>query len=298
MEGETRIPPPSWTPTNAEYHARKDLWSSSMLKVFRESPALAQGRFVTGRFHSPDATASLILGSAVNIMLLQPELERELLITAPAKTRGAKAYAETVAGHPEKLVLTESEIPVANAIADAVRRPRTPAARIAHELLLSGEGYSEYATTWDETVGGVTIPCKCMVDRVRMIAGRPVIIELKTTLDPEPEAFRRQAWNLEYHCQAAFNRRGMRRVLGVPAPTLLMVAIRNDEPYEVAVYEVMEEVFQLGTEQIESDLSRLAMAMITGEWWAEWEGLGEVGGVLRALTPPRWVMQRSQTFYD
>ncbi len=269
-----------------------------MLKVFRSSPALAAARYVAGTVGSPEATPSMAIGSAVNTLLIQPELRSDLLIAAKCKSRSAKEFRETSATHSEKLVLTETEMERAEAIANAVLSPTTPAARVAYTLLMEGDGYGEYAVEWDEQVDDVVVPCKCMVDRFRTVGGRPVVVELKTTLDPSPEAFERQAWNLGYHAQAAFNRRGIRRVVGDSSigVATLVVAVRNEEPYEVAVYEAGPAWMDAGTMQVEDDLRRLARAMKSGEWVAEWEESAP-GGVLPILDPPRWARVLGQPVF-
>jgi hypothetical protein len=59
--------------TNAEYHADLTHVSNSMLKVFAESPQKYYRMFVVQTMPKPEQTPSLLLGSVVHCLFLEPE---------------------------------------------------------------------------------------------------------------------------------------------------------------------------------------------------------------------------------
>lgn len=282
------IPAPTWTPTAREYHADLSAWSSSMLRTFRRSPALAEARYVTRRLLGDDATGSQRLGSAVNVLLLQPELEQRLLLVADADTRSSTAFRRTRRHAPrEALVLTIPEYDQAVAIARAVREGRSEMAALARVYLLELPGYAEYAFRWTDETG---VPCKAMVDRLVEHPAGPVKVELKTDQDPL-DAFSATATKWGYHCQSAFNARGLRAALGIE-PMERIVVVRNEPPHEVVVYEPDAEWLEAGAATVAADLERLAYCLATGEWLHDAERL-DVSGGCRPLSLPRHMRRRT-----
>lgn len=314
------VPAPSWTPTAHEYHAQTGVWSSTRLKAFRESPALAfQG------FRRPGLPPeALVVGSAINAYVLAESLHapggplgRDLHVL-DVKNRRSPAYGQAVrAWGSSRLVLTKHEDDLARAAADSILEARTPAAELARSLL-TREGYAEWAWQWDEPVGDWdacaapadggppgcrlrslgdvwerqrTIPCQAMLDQVTEVAGEVAYVELKSTLDPSPKAFTKQAWNLGYHCQAAFNVRAVRHALGDQPEEISVyhVAVRNKDPHEVAVYRMSDDLISRGNRQIEIDLHVLAQRLDdeTGASWCHpWEALTD--DVIPTLDAPPW----------
>lgn len=240
-----------------------------MFAVYRESPGLAHGRFVAGLWPTPEPSWEMILGSAVNAALLG--LWEETVYAVPVETRGCKSYREAVRGRPDRLVLTASEAQLAMEVAAAVREPRTRSAEVARALLVESEGHSEWARRWRDPVAG--LPCKQMVDRVAMVAGRPAVIELKTTGDPSPRGFARSIRSFGYGWQAAFNIRGVEMGIG-ERPDFYFVAVRSSPPHEVAVY--MPEGGEVARKiaEVEHDIAEVASAVnASGAWSAGWEQL-------------------------
>lgn len=283
------IPEPIWRPSHAQYHAERR-WSSSRLKCYRESPALARRKFHDEKPLAEKRTWSLVMGSVVNAMLLRQATYKREVEVAPVDGRTAVAYKKLVELYPEKTVITQKEEEEARVIADAILKPRSGAAEVAHELLLCARagdqaGYPEYAFKWDDESG---VPCKAMLDRLRALGQRPIIAELKTSRDPAPDSFSRDVVTYGYDAQAAFNARGVRHTIGVE-PAVLWVVVRNEEPYDVAVYQVSNQFRLRGAQIIERDLLAL-QARLDGRlpWVAEWQMVQER---IPELLPPEWAMR-------
>lgn len=279
------IPEPLWTPTGRQYHADLDRWSSSMIKTFRDSPVVAWQRYVARSHEPPPPTGPMEIGSAVNTLLLRPEQAAtpEGIVRVDVGSRNTKKWREAKEQFPQAVVMTDPEYQTARLVADAIQNPQTRAAEVGAALLSSG--YAEYAHRWDDSAG---VRCRLMIDTLTTVGGEPTIVELKSARDPEPVAFGRQAFNLGYHCQGAFYQRGIATALEGVLPNLIYVVVRNEPPFEVAVYQASVEYITLGERQIAEDLKRLAVLLEQPpeeRWCQEWES---VEGALPTLEPPPW----------
>lgn len=284
----TSVPAPIWTPGNREYHGDPSRWSSTSLKMFRHKPQLAYRTYIGSVKHS-GPTPAQVIGSAVNILLLEPETQETAIHTVDVEARNAVAFKKAVELYPEALVLTRPEREQAGAVADAILHPQTDYAAMAREILVDRHGYSEYASRWDDEIG---VPCKSKIDRLTTATAEDglslVIGELKTAKSPELQAFSRQAWDLDYHCQAAFNCRGIYATTG-HWPDFVFVVVRNEQPYEVACYKLTEEFLAVGYEQVVGDLQRLSVCLQdpSGKTWrSSWENFQGFPSVPELSPPP------------
>lgn len=286
------IPPPSWTPRNREYHETTARWSSSSLKAFRQSPAMAFRRYIKKDLEADRPTPPMILGTLVNLLLLEPAAVSKEVHVVDCSTKGTNLYkdAEKLYGK-EKTVVTIGEWETAQGIADAVLNPQSRHAEVALELLTSEGGYSEYAYQWTDPATGV--PCRMMLDRLPLcLPSDPgTVVELKTTVDPHPEAFQRQFFGMDYHVQAAFNSRGVGHLLGATSPDdfvrlrYFVVAIGNEPPHSVGVHLLSPETIAAGDAIVGRDLGRLAECLAgRAPWRSKWEDAEQIP----FLRPPSW----------
>lgn len=282
------IPPPAWRPTNASYHAAVTHWSNSMLAEFRDSPARAHALYVTGDLEREPPSPQMVVGSAVHLLLLEPDTVSRRIYVAECDARTAKIYKDSVRDRPDQLVLTRKEWETAEGAAGSILAGGTAAARVARSLLAAREGcYSEYAFQWEDELG---VPCKLMADRLLEVPWStvPVCPDLKTNSDPWALLAneRGEIYKAGYHAQAALYRRGLTRLLGGIVPRHILVAVRNEKPFEVYVRELSEGVLAKGLEVVESDLKALARCLAGAPWESAEETLesGEIPFVL----PPPW----------
>lgn len=295
------LPPATWTPTNREYHELDGRWSSTMLKTFRESAELARDCYVD-LIQPPDGpTPAMEIGSAIHALLLE---HGSGLIQAGASRRD-RNYRLAVERSPEALVLPTPDYQAAVAGARAIEQPQTWAAGVARGLLLEGEGENERAIAWEETVESVLpgtseypvselvenpIPCKCKPDRLAFGPGGIVHVDLKTSRDPSPGAFSRQAVALGYDAQAALYRRGIATLTELPIESWWVV-IRNQPPFDVAVYRLSLAFLALGEVRLRIDLERLARCLETGVWSSSWQEPTDRGTAIE-LQPPAYAIHQ------
>jgi len=258
-----------------------------MLAEFRDSPARAHALFVADSMEREAPSPQMVIVSAVHLQLLEPDTVGRRVYVAECEARTAKVYKDACRDRPDQLVLTRAEWAVAEGVADAIFNPRTAAARVAKSLLAGREGcYSEYAFCWDDELG---VPCKLMADRVLEVAWSsvPICGDLKTNKDPRALLGneRGELYKLGYHAQAALYRRGLTRLLDGVAPRHIVVAVRNEAPYEVYVRELSEGVLAKGLEIIERDLRAVARCLAGAPWESPDESLedGQIPFVLEPL---------------
>lgn len=280
------IPESAWRPTNAEYHAIRDRWSSSRISLFRRSPREAYETFVT-RTRSSDARSTpLDIGAAVSQSLTDPTGVGQHAYRVNVRSRGSKAYKDAVRVYGgDRVVLTAPEFDAVEQMVENVLNPTTPMAEVARAMLVVGSGASEWAHTWEE----MGVPCMVKLDRLVMLQ-RMAMVELKTSVARSPQEFSRQAWKFNYHCQAAFYRRGVTAAgeLGDDErPDVYFVVIHNEWPHEVWVQAASEEFLAAGDAQIERDLTRLK-GCLAGE--APWCHPWETSEILPVLRPPKWAL--------
>lgn len=282
------IPAPAWTPTNDEYHADHSRWSPSMLKLFAEDPYTAFRRYILGEPNDEPPSVPMVIGSAVNTLLLESGLAAEIYVVE-VDGRGAKAYKEARATYPERLVMTRKEFITAQGVAGAILDPRTRSAEVARALLCGPGGYSEWAHHWVDSFG---VRRKCKIDRLAVVNGAPCVIELKTTSDPDPAEFRWHADRMNYDLQAASNLEGVTEAMGEAAtatpPGFIFVVVGSEDPFSCAVLRAGASLITSGQTKLDTRLADLARALpdTTGALWAHaWERLDD--NIIPTLEAPR-----------
>lgn len=259
-----------WTCTSAEYHAETAHISNSALSVFRQSRPLFAARYVLGTIPHPKPTEAMRFGSALHARVLEPDTWQDQVAVAPDVDRRTKAgkaewqvFLDLAAG--DKIVINQEQAEQMERMIAGIHA--NPFAR----SLLTASGRSEFAVRWQ--IDGV--PVKCRFDRL-LDAG--LVIDLKTTSDPSPEAFGRSAYNFGYYRQGWIYQRGAVE-MGVEGPEFLHLACG---PHECAVYELDDHALQLGEQQVRQALADLRRCRETGDWSSP------LSGRINTLSLPRW----------
>lgn len=257
--------------TRAQYDASsRTNWST--LKLMGKSPAHYKERLDHPPGPDSDAMAK---GRIVHLAALEPEKLGDVAIWEEGVRRG-RAWDAFRADNRGKELVTRATYDEALAIGAAARR-----APMAVKYLNDGE--AEVSMQWTHKVSawlgndGYSIDCKGRVD---FVANCGALVDLKTTRDAAPQAFARQCFNLEYHCQAAFYVDGYAAEHGKTLP-FVVVAVETTRPYVVQVYEVPEELLELGRERYRTLLDTLNHCRTHNEW-------AGYGTTAMPLTLPAW----------
>ena len=243
----------------------------STLKAMAKSPAHYR-HALTQPHHDTDP---MRLGRAVHLLALEPEKARTTIAVWDGGTRRGKDWDRFCDENEGRELLTEEQHEKAMAMALAVRADAT-----AKAYLSNGRG--EVTMVWEHRVGTgpnpVVMPCRGRLD----FEGDAAIVDLKCTLNASPEGFGKQAWNLGMHIQAAWYSDAHFKLTGRRLPYKL-VAVENTAPFVVQVYDVPENVIEVGRESYVAWLDRLAFCRETSTWPAYWDGE-------QALTLPKWAL--------
>lgn len=270
-EAEEIIQFGEWECDINDYHAETRYVSASAMEVFRSSPSLYHARFIEKSLPLVQPTASMRLGSALHCLVLEPDVFEETYTVAPSCDRrtkeGKAAWAAFEASNNGKTLLSADERESVHFMAESILRHGKA------RQILEAESKREFSVKFPMEY----VPCKTRFDLV--IPG--LIVDLKTATDPSPDGWIKSAANYGYHRQAAFYRFAYSHHFGSDAEHCHLV-VRNQAPYEVAIYMLDEDAIRVGELQVLESLRRLRECRDSGKWSAPWES-----GFMR-LSLPRW----------
>lgn len=268
----------AWDCTNEQYHADASHLNASALKLFRRSPAKYHRRYVQG-LDQKQPTDSMVLGSLVHALVLEPSSVDSLFAVAPKCDRrttvGKAQWAEFVIWSAGKQAVAEDVFATAQNIAAAVRGDTFA------KMLLGLDGVAERAIRWTDEATGT--PCKAKPDFASESSG--TLIDLKTCQDASLAGFSRQMAAFEYHCQAAWYCAGWEALTGT-RPAFVFIAVETDPPYEVACHEIDENSLALGHDMNMRALRELAQCRATDQWEPAWRQQ------INVLSLPAWAFRR------
>jgi hypothetical protein len=266
--------------TNSEYHADHSRVSHSMLEVFRRSIPEYHGRFVSHTIPAPDQTPSMLIGSALHCRLLEPDQYQSRYATAPEvdrRTKDGKAQWEAfLTLNAGKDVLTAGQSEQVAAMALGVARNQ-----LAQSALIR-PGDAEHVVRWVDL--GTGLACKARLDKLLTTNG--IVLDLKTTADPSPEAFAKSVANYGYHCQAAWYLDAANSETGGSAADFLLIAVGSQEPFECVCYSLEADAVKLARQQNARDLAELAGRIESNNWESRWSGVQQID-------LPRWAYPKN-----
>jgi hypothetical protein len=165
--------------------------------------------------------------------------------------RRSKDFKDFKALNTNKKILSEDEYGLVIGMVESVS-----AHPVARQYLVDGE--SEVSLFWNED----GVACKARIDLLRPNA----IIELKTTRDPAPVAFARQAYNLGYFTQAAWYRHAVQSTVGGAPLPVVIIAVESVPPYDCVVYTLPECALDAAWSECELALKIYRDCVATNRW--------------------------------
>lgn len=241
----------------AEYCKREGLNNSS-LKHMDISPKHYHARDL--RPHKD--TAATKIGRPIHTAVLEPELFDSGVTVwkgghtkdgKPTTSKNSTEYKSiaALAAMSGKEILDAKQVAICHRVAEAVSL-HDDASRI-----LSG-GQAEMSIFWDHPLG---FKCKSRIDYLRP----DLFADLKSAVDITPEGFGRAAHKFGYVRQGAFYQDAVRAATGLLLP-FYIVAVEKCEPFDVAVYEVPDELLGQGRNQYQDHLVQILRCTESGIW--------------------------------
>ena len=250
------------------YFADKTKVSRSMLEDFRlgkdAHPLRYKGLHIDRTIDPSPPTAAMKLGTLIHAMVLEDTsgFVREPVFDKK-KAAGKRAYAEFVVQSAGKRIVSDWDWEIAEACRESLMA--NPVTRLA----LTRAGENERVITWVDPETG--LEHKARLDRFTP----GMVVDLKSTQDPNEDAFMWHCIRMGYHRQGAFYLEGSRN-LGNDAKFILPV-VRTSFPYETACYEMSADALELGVKQNRVTREKLLCAMTNDDWRADHEiGLREI----------------------
>ena len=243
---------------NAAYHASEAV-SKSHLDAINRSPRHYWAKYLDPNRAEDTPTPAMLMGSAVHMAVLEPDLFVGRYVQAPAgidkRTKDGKAaWADFEASVGDRLVLNADEYQQCIAIRDAVRGHE-----VAAKLLDGGEAEVSYFVD-DEQTG---LPLKARPD---FRNAQNIVVDLKTTEDAGPSAFGKSSANFRYHVQAAWYSDIVAECVGENVPWFFFVVVEKKPPYAVGLYYCEPDVLALGRKIARRNLDAIARFREAGNW--------------------------------
>jgi len=215
-------------------------------------------------------TAATRLGTALHMAVLEPHvfstsyiLEPDPAVIAPnnVSPRSTKAYKEACAALVENgySILKGEEWERVAGMSAALRANPHVAG------LLAKATDRELTAVWEH--GGRL--CRARFD----MSGPGFIADLKTARPLELARFNPNVITARgYYRQAAWYADGSKR-LGREVEHAFIIAVESEAPYDVGVFVVEEDLRDVGMQECEALIGRLAVCELTGEWPGIYPGL-------------------------
>ena len=240
--------------SNREYHARHALGSSDVRRLMisplhfegREEPAVRPTYFT--------------FGSAAHTGYLEPDKFEDKYRPKPIEVDGkgprTNHYKEWLASQPEVEWMSADDYDKVLKVIEAA---------LAHPV--STEMFKGEIVTEGSVFFGLNgVECKARPDLVvPKSKGRVDVLDLKTTTDASPDAFRKTVGKNGYHIQEWFYRKALNS-LGLDVDRFVFLAVEKSAPYATASYTLnQEDVHSMGKRVIEA-LDQYKTAKETDVW--------------------------------
>lgn len=246
--------------------------SNSDLKKLGRSPA----HYKEYKANPPEQTVAMAAGSALHCAILEPDefMNRYTILpdNAPAKPTAAMLKAANPSEssleriqfwdqfekmNQGKIILNNEKAAEYLHVGGLIRN---------HESLQAffNNGKPEQAVFAKDPITGLDVKCK--PDYLTVVGEYKILVEVKSTEDARPDAFKRTAFNFGYFQGAAFYSAIMDWA-GLGAPDLyIMVAFERSAPYGIQVYELPEEALEYGERRYREALTLMAYCLETDTW--------------------------------
>ena len=232
--------------SNDEYHKDKAIGSSG-LKTFKEVPALYEWEHLLG--NKKDRTPEMDLGSAMHSFLLEPGLYYKEYKVSTLPNRRGNVWKEFVAeceAENKKPILPKDFKALENMRASLFKN-------LFIAKLLNAPG--EYECSFfhkDEATGLMT---KSRPDKL----SQGILIDLKTTeVSLGASTYSRAAYNLDRQLQAYHHKNVVEKVTGETIEAVWHIVVSTKPPHLSRVFNVPIDWMDLGRDQVEMLLRKIA----------------------------------------
>lgn len=244
--------------SNEIYHASDGISRSGVMEL-KKSPLHLWDRYLNPDRPPKKLSKPLTLGSALNHILLEPQLfhlEFAVCKKVNGATKAGKAYkiefAESAAG---RQIITEEEHALLTQIADAIK------AHPKSAKVLNGAKI-ETSIYWRDEV--TDLLCKARPDIWNQELN--ILCDLKTAAEAWPESFSYSVRRYGYHIQAAMQIDGVEKLTGKKVDNFLFIVAPTERPHKPYFYILPEAMISLGRQEYREALKVAKICMDKGRW--------------------------------
>ena len=269
-----------WNISDTDYFADHSAISNSMLNVALESMRRYHGMFVSHTIEPAPPSPEMVLGSLVHCMILEPDQVGDRWLIADCKVRSGREW-QSALGRAEsggKTAVPEPVYEAAKLLADAVL------ADDGARSLIDAANLREQAIRWCDADTGLTRKAK--IDMAILGPAGALIVDVKTTANPDPAAFARSCLDYGYHRQALTYSEGLAALTGHVAPVLFL-CVGKKTPYDVAINQCGESLLTLARKETRDGMAMLRVAMEQGDWSSLWQRQRNLMGA------PGWALKQA-----
>jgi hypothetical protein len=241
-----------------EYHQLGHL-SASRLKDMAESPKYMKGNNFKG-------TPATRIGSAVHMLLMEPERVKDDIIVVPVKGATSKEYVKTVTENPSKLVLTKTEDYSAHEIARGANQNSK-----IQRIFSAGKAEQTFI---GEFCG---VPCKARMDWIN----ETTIYDVKTIAKAKNLAS--TIVDSGYHIQNSWYR-AMAKLAGMDIHEFKFVFVFKSFPFDVAVVTLSDELQEYGDKEVVRLVELYKRCEEFGDWPGKYDDKDEI-----IIELPKWI---------
>jgi len=242
------------------YHSIK-AWSKSMISNMKDSPAHL--RYALD--HPRERTDAMMIGSATHTMVLENSKFEKLYAVKPdvkMNTNVGKAeYSRWLEEDPSR---TTKEHLKLDDYRDIKGMRESIMAHPECRKYIEMDGEVELSSFWMDRETGLFL--KGRQDKVVVIDGEIVIVDLKTTNDASPKGFASTVYNYEYHVQSAMYCDGISETFDTLCTKFIFIAVEKDPPYVCAAYLIEPEAIAQGRTTQQAYLSRINECVAEDKW--------------------------------
>ncbi len=246
--------------SNEEYHSSEGI-SRSQLMTMRKTPYHYWFEHISGLSEGHAESEAMKLGSALHIMVLEPEkFDPQYYIAKHwdrRTTLGKQGYAAEQEEAAGRIMLSHEQWRLLQCMGEGIGKNSDAQAILAKNQLL---GKAEQSIYWNEPNTGVR--CKCRPD----LWHDKVVIDLKTSVNASYREFQSSVYKYGYHIQAGMIQEGIRNVTGVTIHDFCFVVVEKEPPFATAVYLLDETAIARGASEFRTLLAKLKYAQDNEEW--------------------------------
>lgn len=265
----------------ADYHAERSAISSTSLRMVLKSPRHFFEFVIAGE--PKIENDAMRFGKMVHEAILETDKFMSRYVKMPdfgdlRSSKNRESRDRWLSDLPQgAMPIATQDLDRLHRIIDAIANYRHPETGEPIIVNLLKNTVFEVSGYFRDPITG--LKCRVRPDVLRQdLSAMP---DLKTTRDPSPQFFSREIWSRGYHVQMAFYAMGVKAITGKDPQLPCFIAVQNEAPFDVAVYECDEVMMERGSKAVRHGLDLIKECMDRQEW----PGVQRLGAETISLPP-------------